>query len=623
MGRHLRLPFALFFLAALSEMATEVCAQSPALPQAIAREASARPGRIEGTVTDQAGAALDGASVLAMGAAVATARTDSRGRFALALPVGEYVLRAARDGYISTYREPIRVQPDVPLTRHITLTRSAAAASGTLLLAGLGVEQADGDPPLDEVSEHTHSDMAWRLRHLGRTALRDLSPGGVPSPDGGDNDRFAQARGSLMDWIVAGSARAATAFITGPDFTGQVNFLTTGAMPASGVPSTEQDWARGIAYVVLGAPVGSYGDWSLRAAAAPSDLSSWTFLSEYQARADRTHAFRTGVSYSSQAYLVPETILASATGRRVAGVYGYDRWTMSPRVTLDYGLKIDRYDYLADPSLVSSSADVSVGIIPRTRLTGGASSRMIAPGADQFLPPSASGVWLPPERTFSAFGGGSLLEPERVQRYDIGIEADLRENTALSVRRFSEMSTNQIATLFGLDAASQVGHYYIASPGTVDAKGWTVGLKGQLLSGVSGRLSYTVSDAHWGTALRPEQLRAVSPSSVRATARRGHDLSAVLNANLPASATRVSLALRISNEFTAPSRRTAGPVGHGRFKLEVQQHLPYKPFNHGELNLLIAVRTLLRDLGDAGSIYDELLTVNPPLRLTSGVQMRF
>jgi hypothetical protein len=41
------------------------------------------------------------------------------------------------------------------------------------------------------------------------------------------------------------------------------------------------------------------------------------------------------------------------------------------------------------------------------------------------------------------------------------------------------------------------------------------------------------------------------------------------------------------------------------------------------LELLFAVRNLHRDPGSEGSMYDELLTTAPPLRLMGGVRVRF
>jgi hypothetical protein len=64
-------------------------------------------------------------------------------------------------------------------------------------------------------------------------------------------------------------------------------------------------------------------------------------------------------------------------------------------------------------------------------------------------------------------------------------------------------------------------------------------------------------------------------------------------------------------------------VAAGRFDLRLHQALPYQPIRGASLEVLVAVRTLFRELGRGGSFYDELLTVSPPLRLMGGVQVRF
>jgi hypothetical protein len=62
------------------------------------------------------------------------------------------------------------------------------------------------------------------------------------------------------------------------------------------------------------------------------------------------------------------------------------------------------------------------------------------------------------------------------------------------------------------------------------------------------------------------------------------------------------------------------PVG---FAVEVRQALPYQPLRDGRLDLVVGVRNLFRDLDAVTSVYDELLTVAPPLRFVGGFQVRF
>src|SRR5688500_628540 len=337
MRHYLTVFVTLTLLAAVASHASAQLVNSSGLRASLAN------GRVDGVVTDQAGATIDGVSVLAFGTALAMVRTDTRGRFSLLLPPGHYILRATRDGYLSSYREPVRIQSDVALLRTITLTRTGAPERVEAATAA----QIDGDAvqasigrALEAPDDHAHTETAWRLRHLPRTALRDVAEAGVfdDAPEASDFSRRTP-----VNWLVLTSARAATSFFVDTDFKGQVNLLATSARAASGELGPEQ-WGRGVAYVVVGAPVGSEGDWSVRTAVAPGEAASWAIHGEYQAREHRAHAFRTGMSYSiqSEALNAPaRSSVATASGtRRVGGVYAFDHWTVRPNLTIDYGGKI-------------------------------------------------------------------------------------------------------------------------------------------------------------------------------------------------------------------------------------------------------------------------------------------
>jgi hypothetical protein len=429
----------------------------------------------------------------------------------------------------------------------------------------------------------------------------------------------------LSESLAASASRTAASFLGATDFSGHVDFLTMSSLPGSG-PISPVDWPRGVAYVVVGAPVSDRGDWSVRAALTAGDFTSWTLLGEYQARADRTHAFRTGASYSAQ---VPADstdvapLAALPIARRAGGVYWFDRWAVDRRIELDYGARLDRYDYLADPNLVSSTLGARVALAPRLTLAATAAPHMVAPGADQFLPPAEAGTWLPPERTFSTLEIGGALQPERVDRYDLVLETRLAREDAPVVRvgRFMETTADQMATLFGLDDRSAAEHYYVSSPGDVRVDGWIVGVAGSLSRYVQGTVDYRAVTADWTDPSSHRRLRHVAPSTVRTGVETGQDVTTSVRASVPMTATTVNLAYRFNTAFAVPAQ--AQPASAGRFKVEVQQLLPFRPLGRGELNLLFSARTLLRDVGDDGAYFDELLTIDPPLRVTCGLQMRF
>src|SRR5689334_22027689 len=83
----------------LSTSVLPAAAQSVArTPRPVLQQASISSGTLLGKVRDDAGSAVSGVVVVAMGTSVLAARTDVAGRFSLALPAGEYILRANRDG---------------------------------------------------------------------------------------------------------------------------------------------------------------------------------------------------------------------------------------------------------------------------------------------------------------------------------------------------------------------------------------------------------------------------------------------------------------------------------------------------------------------------------------------
>src|SRR5690606_28364653 len=104
------------------------------------------------------------------------ARTDAHGFFTLRVPPGPYVLRATRDGYISTYREAVYVRNDDRLSRSITLIRADEGDARLVLASTAQPDVLDEPAGTPDDAGRTLSEAAWRLRHLPRTALRDERP---------------------------------------------------------------------------------------------------------------------------------------------------------------------------------------------------------------------------------------------------------------------------------------------------------------------------------------------------------------------------------------------------------------------------------------------------------------
>jgi hypothetical protein len=582
-----------------------------------------RSGRIDGLVRDQAGRPIEAVSIVAMGDMVASARSDTRGRFSLVVEPGEYVLRVVRAGYVSSYREAVYVRSSVRLEREITLTRVGPEETPAVLRAGML------DPPAIATTQpatgswpegHSHSEAAWRLRHLPRSVLRDGS-GVIFNPQ----DEPFQGSGPAIDRRASQPARLADAFFKGTDFTGQVNFLTTSVLDTS-VGWLPDTWPRNIAYFEIGSVSGSRGDWEMRGSIGGGDSRAWAVTGEYQSPAAGDHAVRFGVSYSAQGHMPQRTdrfAAAAPAAKNVAGLYAYDRWRQGA-IELDFGARFDRYDYIATPELLSPRAGGRVWLPGRFFAVGTASRRMIAPGADEFLPPSSPGPWLPPERTFSSLFGDAPLQAAEVRHVDVGLGREFGSGDRTGhavVRRVHQSTRHQIATIFGADSASDLGHYYVATPGSVEMRAWSVETGLRLAHRVDARVEYSAANAAWDRRPTAWMLLRSSPSVIRPLRERLHDLTTVVHADLPDTSTRVTLTYRLSTAFSAGGSKLPGAAG--RFDVRVRQSLPYQPIRGAKLDVLVAARTLSREPTEGGSFFDELLTVSPPLRLMGGVQVRF
>lgn len=617
-------PVAFVLAAAAASVAAPSFAQVSRAPRAVTVEASSRSGVVQGVVRDDRGAVVPGVAVTAIGTSQAQARTDVTGTFSLPLVPGDYVLRATRDGYVSPYREWVRIGASARLERNITITRQPGLPDRPVLLASAALastsaaaerEREPSPPPAANTSL-----MAWYLRHLPRTILRD----------GAGSQRRADYRylPSFLDWVVTESARATTSFFADTDFSGHVDFLTTNAM------SPSQGWLpagrpRGIANIVVGAPVGVHGDWRVRAAMSTGGLSSWVVLGEYEARDARMHAFRSGLSYGSQrpADMASVALLQTADrSRSVASVFALDRWRLRPGIELDYGLRLDRYDYVEGQHFLSPRVGARVAVAPRTFVTALASSAAVAPGLDEFLPPPSAGPWVPPERTFAALVAGVPFRSERVQRYEAGVEHDfgvIGHPRTLGVRWFRESSRDQLATLFGVDAAGATGHYYVGSPGSVTLDGWAVRLTGHFTTRIRASVDYSISRARWVFGHDVAAITRVMPSAVRPERERLHDVTSTFEATIPETETRVFVAYRLNSAFAHAAADGLSPMVDGRFSVQLRQALPIQPITGSHVEFLVSVSNLFRDPQHAGSFYDELLTVRTPRRVMGGVQVRF
>ncbi len=595
----------------------------PGSPPAL--QASVGHGAIRGSVSDTGGTALEGVLVSALGTASSVAVTDITGRFAFPnLPPGPYLLRAHLPGFIASPRELIQVLPNTQLVRTIALRRIGAVIgegdTPETLAAGLAGGESS---PVASGGDHAHTPTAWRVRHIKRSVLRDAN--GVPLEESDAPE--APSAWSPGSWLgaVASSARLASALFTDPSVSGEINLLTTGAFDDPQDLFSLARVPRGVAYLSIGAPVG-LGAWSVRAAVTGGEVSSWIVAGTYKGQTQRGHLLDLGVSYGAQQYeqANPLTIASIAeTNRNVGAVHGFDTWTLARQLEVSYGAQWARYDYLDRENLLSPQVGVSVSPVRRTYIRASVSQQMVVPGQEEFLPPSASGPWLPPERTFAPLVA-DRFRAERVRNFEISVEREFDATYVVGVRRFYQQADDQLVTLFGLNSdAADLGHYFVANGGAVSADGWGVRLSSPLITRLRGSVDYSLTRARWASSLENGDIEAVAPSAVRSENESFHDVTTSLEAAIPETSTRVYFVYKINSAYSRPEGDAASPGLDGRFDVRVHQALPFMRFVSSEWEVLLAIRSLFREPLTGGSVYDELLVVRPPKRVVGGFLVRF
>lgn len=602
-------------------------------------QASVGYGTIRGTVRDTRGAALQGVVVSAVGPTSAVAVSDAHGRFAFGdLPPGPYLLRAHLAGFVATPRELVQVHPNSQLVRSFALRPLGTPGfeSGSLDRLAAGVSEPSNTRPGPETigeetaagDDHPHTLTAWRLRHIARSVLRETNGLTVPeaTSEARDESSSGWAPGSWLGWAVESSARLASALVSDVSWSGEINFVTTGAVRSAQDLFTLDRLPRGVAFVSIGAPAGR-GQWSVRAAVASGEVTSWNVAGAYSGRAHAAHALDLGLSYSVQQYALETAPTAASLAdhnRDVGAIYAFDAWQVAPRVQVSYGARYARYGYLDRQHLLSPQLGISVSPARRTYVRASVAQVAVAPGATEFLPPSTAGLWLPPERTFSPFVG-SRFRAERVRRVEVAVEHEFQRTYLVGLRRFSWRTSDQLVTLFGLDdnGPAAVGHYYVANAGLVDADGWGVRVSSPLAGRLRGSLDYSVIRARWSPSVESAAIAAVAPSAARLDAEAVHDVTTAIEAAIPETATRVSVVYRINSAFARSNGEAATPGLDARFDVQVHQALPFVRLVNSEWEALVAVRSLVYDAGASGSPYDELLVVRPPKRFVGGFLVRF
>jgi hypothetical protein len=604
-------------------------------------------GAILGTVKDDHGRPIANAVVSALGTTTTIAVTDKNGRFEFgSLAPGSYLLRAHLAGYVGPRGFTVHVDASTQATSVLTLTRGQTATP--ILAAGIGTgsSSAAGDVPdvapaaVPEESDGTispgddHSETAWRIRHARRSVLKDVTIPPELLADGDDGDRPSAGGFVPVEFLgkaVESPTRMATSFFSEGAFSGQVNLLTTGSFDSPQDLLSSDMLSRNVAYVRVGAPVGSDGNWTARGAVNQADISSWIVAGSYTTRSTASrHHYDVGMSYSTQRYDGGNLLTlrdVSENTRNVGTVYAYDTFRLMPMLAVEYGGAYGRYDYLKDRGSLSPRVAVTLTPADKWRITTSASRRSLAPGAEEFLPPGDTGIWLPPQRTFSSLSPHAGFTAERTTQTDVGVERDFGVST-VSVRAFRQHVDDQLVTVFGAETPGQpgakLGHYEVGNMGDVDATGCVAALRTVIARRIRGSVEYSTSRVET-TPGQIGYLLLVAPSTSRQMTERLHDVSTSLETEVPETATRVLVLYRLGNGYARPggSPDAALPGIDSRFDVQVRQSLPFMNFSSAKWEMLLAVRNFFRESGSEQSVLDERVAVRPPKRVVGGVTLRF
>jgi TonB dependent receptor-like, beta-barrel/Carboxypeptidase regulatory-like domain len=602
---------------------------------------------IHGVVVDQSGKPLPRVRVRVIGPAMAVSATESTGHFTVAsLPPGQYVVRAFLLGYSVARSQRLTLDAGLAPSLRLTMVREARAggpesSSAGIIEAGAGLgapaaprvvetrgttdsqtpdAESENESENESMIRDDHSETAWRLRHLDRSPLKDAAANTavVDSLDGRDSDAI-----TILQRAMDTSARVASALFD-LSLSGQVNLLASGAFDRPEQLLSTNQFAQSTAYVSLGSDAGDLGNWAVRGAMMQGDVSSWIVAGFIVAPSANRHAYDVGMSYSTQRQDGGQgTALKVAGTRNAAGAYGFDRWTVSPRLVLDYGARYSRYDYLAGSGLLSPRVDVTVTPADRLRVTMMAARRTIAPGADEFAPSMSAGFWLPPSRTFSPLVDVDGFRVEGTNHYEIGVERDLSRAIVVALRAYRQDVNDQLATIFDAggsadDRPAAPGHYHVATAGDVRVGGWTAGIS-HVIGTVHSTLEYSQTRADWSPSRFADAIAVAGASAVRAGAESLSDFTASVRAEVPQIATRVFVLCRVNSGLAG----VEDTWGAARFDVQINQPLPFLNFNDAQWEMLLNVRNLFRDPETGASAYDEILVLHPPKRIVGGILLRF
>ena len=293
------------------------------------------------------------------------------------------------------------------------------------------------------------------------------------------------------------------AFFSELPLSGQLNLMTIESFDRPGEIFSDHG-PRSVAFVSVNTQAAG-GAWSMQGAMTQGDLSSWIVAGSYKSIESANHAYELGLSYSTQRYDGGNAAALGAirdSASNVGSVYGYDEWTISPRLVLGYGTGYARYDYLGGPGVWSPRFSITLPAhgLPRqgarVAQSAGARRRRIRAVGDRHVAAARAHVLVA--------GVRRPLHPRAgAPRADIARARSRRR--ASPFRCAASISASTISSIEIFDAVpgraeAALGHYYVATAGDIDARGWGAAMTHEVPGYVRG--SARVHGDRGGTGIR-------------------------------------------------------------------------------------------------------------------------
>ena len=121
-----------------------------------------------------------------------------------------------------------------------------------------------------------------------------------------------------------------------------------------------------------------------------------------------------------------------------------------------------------------------------------------------------------------------------------------RSRCAVSI---NEPQNSWLRSLTRFRERTPLGHYYVATAGNIDARGWSVGMTQEVPGYLRGKIEYMVAAAYWSQLADDAIMRAVR--SLPLSAEKVHDLQTSVEATIPKTATRLYATYRINTAFSS------------------------------------------------------------------------